>query len=266
MVTGDPAGRYQLFQFGAMYWTPSTGAQPVRGGMRAAWDAVGQDGGALGFPTSDELPAADGAGRVQNFQGGAIYYSDATGAHPVRGAIRTTWSGRGGETGILGYPTGREQPAAGGGSVQQFQRGVIAFTAGTGAHPVWGSVRAAWDAAGAEGGELGYPAAAEAPGPTGVGAVQAFQRGTIHWTAPTRAHPVSGALADAWAARGGATGLLGLPDRSSAAVERCGHRPGLPERRAVRAVLRPVDGRARRRARPVPGRGCRGRWSRAADG
>ena len=82
MVTGDPAGRYQLFQFGAMYWTPSTGAQPVRGGMRAAWDAVGQDGGALGFPTSDELPAADGAGRVQNFQGGAIYYSDATGAHP----------------------------------------------------------------------------------------------------------------------------------------------------------------------------------------
>src|SRR5262249_10876923 len=39
----------------------------------------------LGQPTSGEIPIA--SGRMANFQGGSVYWSEATGAHVVYGAI-----------------------------------------------------------------------------------------------------------------------------------------------------------------------------------
>ncbi|MGY2084927.1 LGFP repeat-containing protein [Blastococcus sp. SYSU DS0539] len=209
-------GRVQLFQGGAILWTPSTGAQPVRGAVRAAWGSQGAESGVLGYPTSDELSAADGIGAVQLFQGGAIFYSPSTGAHPVRGAVRAAWAGYGAETGVLGYPTGAEVPTADGvGAAQVFQGGVMLYSPATGAHPVRGAVRAEWGRAGAEDGELGYPTGPEVAGPGGQGTVQPFQRGTVHWSVPTGAHAVTGTLGDAWELRGGASGSLGLPVTSA---------------------------------------------------
>jgi uncharacterized protein with LGFP repeats len=210
--TGDGAGAYQLFQGGGIYWTAATGALPVRGGIRAAWDREGRDSGVLGFPTTDETPVGDGRGVLQEFQGGTIYYTDATGAAPVRGAVKAAWRGSGGVTGPLGYPTTREVAAADrSGVVQRFQGGVIAHSGGTGAHPVRNAVLTTWERAGAATGVLGYPTGAEAAGPVAGSAVQAFQRGTIHWSARTGGHAVTGALAAGWNSRGGAAGPLGLP-------------------------------------------------------
>jgi uncharacterized protein with LGFP repeats len=208
--TADGVGRMQNFQGGAVFWSAGTGAWPVRGGIRAAWAAAGADTGPLGYPSSAELPTVDGVGAVQLFQGGVVLHSPSTGAHPVRGAVRAAWGALGAETGLLGYPISAELPTADrAGVVQNFQRGAIVFTPSTGAQPVWGAIRAAWDRAGAS--QLGYPTAAEGPGPGGVGAIQTFQRGTVWFTAQTGAHAVSGTLADAWTVRGGVTGPLGWP-------------------------------------------------------
>ncbi|SFT42794.1 Uncharacterized conserved protein, contains LGFP repeats [Geodermatophilus amargosae] len=211
-ATGDGAGAYQLFQGGGVYWTAGTGALPVRGGIRAAWDREGRDNGALGFPTSDEKPVGDGVGTLQEFQGGTVYYTDATGAAPVRGAIRAVWGSGGGVTGPLRYPTTPEVVASDrSGVVQRFQGGVMAYSDGTGAQPVRGAVLATWERVGGATGVLGYPAGAEAAGPVAGGVVQAFQRGTVHWSGTTGGHPVTGRLATVWGERGGAAGPLGLP-------------------------------------------------------
>jgi uncharacterized protein with LGFP repeats len=211
-ATGDGAGAYQLFQGGGIYWTAGTGALPVRGGIRAAWDREGRDNGVLGFPTTDERPVGDGVGLLQDFQGGTIYYSDATGAFPLRGAVRGVWAQTGGTTGLLRYPVSTEVPAPDrSGVLQWFQGGVVAYSDATGAQSVRGAVLATWAAAGGETGVLGYPTGPEAPGPVGGGVVQAFQRGTVHWTAATGGHAVTGALAGGWESRGGAAGPLGLP-------------------------------------------------------
>ena len=37
----------------------------------------------LGFPISDELTTPDGIGRYSVFEGGMIYWTPQTGAHPV---------------------------------------------------------------------------------------------------------------------------------------------------------------------------------------
>ncbi|GAB3311780.1 hypothetical protein GCM10027451_23990 [Geodermatophilus aquaeductus] len=211
-ATGDGAGAYQLFQGGGVYWTAGTGALPVRGGIRAAWDREGRDNGVLGFPTTDEKPVGDGVGTLQEFQGGTIYYSDATGAAPLRGAIRAIWASGGGVTGPLRYPTTPENPAPDrSGVLQWFQGGVMAYTDATGAQPVRGAVLDTWKRTGGETGTLGYPTGAEAAGPVAGGVFQPFQRGVVHWSATTGGHPVAGALMAGWNDRGGAAGVLGLP-------------------------------------------------------
>ncbi|MGY1783997.1 hypothetical protein ACI8AB_03275, partial [Geodermatophilus sp. SYSU D00698] len=210
VAAANGAGRRQDFQGGVILWSEATGAWPVRGGIRTAWVLDGGESGALRFPVSDEVQAADGVGTYQLFQGGAVYWSPFTGAHPVRGGIRGVWGTLGAETGVLGYPAGPEVATPDGVGVQQtFQRGVVLWTPATGAQPVWGAIRSAWDRTGSA--ALGYPLAAEQPGPGGVGAVQRFQRGSVWFTDATGSHAVVGALADAWSVRGGVTGGLGWP-------------------------------------------------------
>ncbi|MGR7023807.1 hypothetical protein [Geodermatophilus sp. URMC 62] len=212
LPTADGAGRMQNFEGGAVFWSASTGAWPVAGGVRAAWAGAGADAGPLGYPIGAEVPTADGVGVLQLFRGGAVFYSPSTGAQPVRGAVRAVWGGLGAETGVLGYPTSPELPTADrSGVLQLFQYGAVFYSDATGAQPVWGAIRVAWGRSGAETGPLGYPLAAEHPGPDGMGTAQDFQHGSVWYTAATGAHAVSGTLADAWAVRGGVTGSLGWP-------------------------------------------------------
>lgn len=54
--TPDGIGRYNHFQSGSIYWTPSTGAHEVHGLIRSFWAAAGWErNAALGYPISDEL-------------------------------------------------------------------------------------------------------------------------------------------------------------------------------------------------------------------
>jgi uncharacterized protein with LGFP repeats len=53
--TPDGVGRFNHFQAGSIYWTPSTGAHEVHGLIRDYWSAHGWErNAALGYPISDE--------------------------------------------------------------------------------------------------------------------------------------------------------------------------------------------------------------------
>jgi hypothetical protein len=87
-TTPDGVGRYNHFQGGSVYWTPSTGAHEVHGDIRGLWANLGWERSFLGYPTSDELSTEDGTGRYSEFQHGSIYWSPATGALACRETVR----------------------------------------------------------------------------------------------------------------------------------------------------------------------------------
>jgi len=131
--TRDGVGRVSRFQGGSVHWSPWTGAFEVHGGIGAHFAALGEEGGGvLGYPTSDELRARDGVGRYNTFQYGVLYWSPATGAHEVHGAIGATWRSMGSEASTLGYPVSDEYYVPGA-RRSDFQRGSIVWNAATGA-------------------------------------------------------------------------------------------------------------------------------------
>jgi uncharacterized protein with LGFP repeats len=180
-------GTAQGFQNGSIYQS-AAGAFGVSGAIRNAyWAAVGE-GGALGWPTAEQVCGLPGAGCSQAFQHGSIYWSTSTGANVVSGAMLTAYLAAGGATGSLGLPTSGlyTESVNGGGTAQGFQNGSM-YQSTAGAFPVSGPIRAEYWSVLGEGGSLGWPTAAQVCGLANGGCSQAFQHGSILWT------PVDGA-------------------------------------------------------------------------
>ena len=95
------------------------------GAIYARWQAMGGINGPLGAPTSPETPG-EGSTRYVTFDKGAIYWSPASGAAPVTGAIYDAWASLGFERSALGLPTSAEiqEPEW---IVQNFQHGTLNF-------------------------------------------------------------------------------------------------------------------------------------------
>src|SRR5205807_1559835 len=106
-ATPDGVGRFNHFaNDGSIYWTPSTGAWSIHGGIRAQWASLGWERSVLGYPTTDESGAPDGVGRFNHFaNSGSIYWTPFTGARSIHGMIRTKYLALGGPSSVLGYPT-----------------------------------------------------------------------------------------------------------------------------------------------------------------
>ncbi|MBT1000998.1 hypothetical protein KIH31_00145 [Paenarthrobacter sp. DKR-5] len=203
-------GAYQTFQGGVVTWSPAAGAHMTRGAIRGTYGAAGYEDGSLGYPTSDEY-ATSGGGREQNYQGGRIIWSPATGAHLLTGGFGPAYAALGGPASPLGFPVGDEvRNQRDGGSYQLFQGGRLTWSAATGVHYLTGAIGAKYAAAGAVSSLLGYPTTDPAPTRTG-GAYQSFQGGSIHWSAATGAHITYGPIRTAWAAGGWENGKLGYP-------------------------------------------------------
>lgn len=153
--------------------------------IEAHWLATGGASGPLGAAQGPQECGLPGGGCSQDFAGGAIYWSAATGAHILRGDIAAAVTAAGGVTGVLGLPTSEAVVVGprGVGRVQTFQGGSVFWTAEHGARVVRGGIGAAFQAAGGVDGRLGFPTADESA--TATGAQQRFQGGTITWTAGT---------------------------------------------------------------------------------
>ena len=128
----DGEGRYNHFEGGSIYWHSRTGAFLVTGLIRDKWISLGAETGRLKYPMSDELPTADGTGRYNYFERGAIYWHPRTGTFFVSGRIREKWLMYGGEQNFLGYPTS-DPVTAGQHITQQFEGGTINHDTTTGA-------------------------------------------------------------------------------------------------------------------------------------
>ncbi|HZB19486.1 MAG TPA: hypothetical protein VE463_06565 [Blastococcus sp.] len=208
----DESGCRQEFQGGTVTWTAATGARFTNGAIRNAWVAAGREGGALRYPSSTMGCGMVRDGCGQQFQGGSVYWSPATGAHPVTGPIWTYWTSRGWERGTLGYAAADMVCGAGAsGCRQDFQTETVTWSAATGAHTTSGGIRTLWLREGAQSGPLGVPSAPMQCGLPSSGCSQQFQGGTVIWTPATGAVATSGAIAAAWQADGAQAGPLGYP-------------------------------------------------------
>ena len=206
------SGCYQLFQGGSLYFSPETGTQFIRGGIRDHWKALSAEKGVLGYPTSGEYCGLTASGCFQLFENGSQYYTPATGAQAVTGEVLDSWSARGWESGLLGYPINDTYCGlVGAGCFQRFQGGNLYWSSATGAHFVRGGIFERWGASGWEGGPLGYPTSDENCGLVKNGCFETFTGGSIYYSPATGAHSVAGAIKDAWAAKGYETGLWGYP-------------------------------------------------------
>lgn len=137
--TFDGAGRAETFQGGVISWHPTIGAHEVHGSILARWQQIARE--RYGYPITDESPCPDNIGRFNHFRAvqlagqpeASIYWSPASGAWEVYGAIRAKWASMGWERSVLGYPVEAEHDQAGGGRTQRFQGGVVTWTPGGGA-------------------------------------------------------------------------------------------------------------------------------------
>jgi uncharacterized protein YkwD len=207
-------GYAQSFAGGSIYWSAPTGAQVVRGALRDRWASMGYENSWLGYPTGAEFAVRDGF--AQRFQGGVVYWSPATGAQALGGALLDAYGATGWENGPLGFPTSTAASLPGG-SYAHFQGGSL-YSSGAGTHVVAGAVRSAWAAQGWENGTLGYPASGAFGGLTGGGSGQHFTGGSVYSSPASGTHTVPRAVRDAWAARGWEAGALGYPVSEPRAV------------------------------------------------
>ncbi|MDT3441035.1 effector-associated domain EAD1-containing protein [Pseudofrankia sp. BMG5.37] len=158
------AGYGQKFERGAVYWTESGGAFPVRGAFAESLDAAGGVADRLGFPLSEILPAAESRGAwgttdgyLQRYEGrfrynlavqrrvsagarcGATIYHSGHGTFWVRGNIGSCYELLGGTTSELGFPTAREE-WPGDRCWQRFEGGAIFWSREYGGIPLTGAV------------------------------------------------------------------------------------------------------------------------------
>lgn len=189
LATPHRYGRYNHFQSGSIYWSPATGAWETHGAIRSRWASMGWENSFLGFPRSNEEPLVRG-GAFNRFEGGQIYWSPATGAREVHGAIFAAWGRHGWERGPLGYPLTDEVPTPRRvGAFNHFEGGSVYWSPSTGAYAVWGLIREAWAGVGWENSCLGFPTSDEydVMTPNGPGKRSTFERGQITWTPATGA-------------------------------------------------------------------------------
>jgi uncharacterized protein with LGFP repeats len=134
-----------------------------------------------------------------------MYWSPWTGAHWAWGAVKAYYRANGGPGGAFRFPVSDEY-AVPGGAAEDFEVARVYWSPDFGTAHVWGAVKLAYDRWGGAA-ALGVPTGVES-GVSG-GSEQVFARGRVHWSPDAGAHPMWGAIEQAWKARGG-LGAMGL--------------------------------------------------------
>jgi uncharacterized protein with LGFP repeats len=203
-LAGAVRGR---FTQGDIYWSDTTGAYELRGGIRQRWEDLGGTN-ALGLPVTGEIYLPGGGARSSFSSGLTLVWGPTTGAHAVGSGVLATWTALGSGASQIGFPTDDEQYPAGGARVS-FQNGGIYWSPTSGTQAVQGSIDQKYRALGGPA-DVGFPMHPEQP--TGGALYQNFTRNdTIYWSSYTGAHLVGGGIRDRWRTLGAEWGRLGLP-------------------------------------------------------
>lgn len=176
-ITG---GAQQDFEGGSITWSSSTSGQVLEGGIGRKWKAAGGADSLYGLPTTDEESILDGDAVRQQFKGGQIFWSRATGTHGIHGGIRNAWVRAGELDSWYGLPSSDEKTGLRDGGVRQdFEGGAIFWSRATSGHGVHGGIGNYYLARGAQD-WLGYPDSEEYTDSRGR-TRQDFQLGYITW-------------------------------------------------------------------------------------
>ena len=192
----------QKFSGGAVSWNKKTNdfttepaalAEQLKGlqvaidpatAISMAWRAAGGASGPLGAKQGGQHPIG-GDGIVQDFAGGKVFFSQATGANAVESDILAKYESLGGPVGSdLGFPTANESdggiaPASRIATFSAADKPVIFWTPDHGAVVVRGAMKAAWDKLKGPTGKLGAPVGDQAV--DGDVISQKFTGGKISW-------------------------------------------------------------------------------------
>jgi len=206
-----PGGMAQDFTFGRLIWDSARGKTSwVYGGILKKYDALGREGGFLGLPASDEYSV--GSGRANDFIGGKIYWSAATNAHVVYGAILSRFLAGGGVA-AYGFPTDDEAGVTGFSGARQgnFQKARIYWDSTSGARTVFGAILTEYLRIGGPAG-IGLPKGDEGDIAGVAGGRQSeFASGAILWSPSTGARAVYGAIYAKYKQWNGPAGYCGMP-------------------------------------------------------
>ncbi|MHA6667339.1 LGFP repeat-containing protein [Homoserinimonas sp. A447] len=145
-----------------------------------------------------------------------FFYTDWFGPIGFSGTIKIdeAYARWGGAAGALGAAVGEPASIAanGGGLVQAYENGAIAWSQSRGAFPVMGEIRAYFGSEGGIGGRFGWPATdPNSVAVHGGGVVQGFAGGAITSTAENGTHSLTGAMRTYFSTTGGLAGVLGWP-------------------------------------------------------
>ncbi|KQR52167.1 hypothetical protein ASF88_11395 [Leifsonia sp. Leaf336] len=210
-ISGNGGGLGQVFTAGSVY-SSAAGAFLVRDAMRDAYFKVNGSAGLLGWPTGEIQCGLTGDGCLQAFQNGRLYANPAAGfAYPTAGRVLAAYLASGGDAGPLGLPIGPTGAvdANGGGTAQAFANGSLYSATGGGDYIVSGGILAYYFTLKGSAGALGWPAGAASCDAAKTTCTQAFQNGSIAWSATGAGRLASPQIDAAYASAGGPAGTLG---------------------------------------------------------
>jgi aldose sugar dehydrogenase len=81
--TPEKDATFNLFEGGAIYKSPLTGVHEIHGSIFEKWKSMGLERSFLGYPITDERPLPEGKGSISHFQGGAIMWTQESGAFVI---------------------------------------------------------------------------------------------------------------------------------------------------------------------------------------
>lgn len=193
----------------------TAGARPVGpfevgGAIEVEFDRAGGPD-FFGDPVGPEIDAA-GGGKKQDFTRNlSIYWTPATDAHAIGGAIRDKWWALGAESGAFKYAVVDEGATAKPGRFQHFQGGSIYWSVGTAAHALTGVILDKYAKSGWENSPLGFPITDQGTLTKDNGKYTLFEGGAIYSTQKAGTHAIWGAIRDEWVRNGSENGRYGYP-------------------------------------------------------